>query len=87
MPVGPYVRRFAENDFVAEKSEQYMIAFHWLDYLIEKRGKAISHYLNAGRETRILGYRVDGFEAPTADAPMGTIYEFHGESNIFVWSQ
>ena len=76
MPVGPYIRRKADTHFVAEKNEKYMIAFHWLDWLIHSESRRIDHYWNAGKETRILGYPVDGYEA-WADGK-GCIYQFHG---------
>lgn len=77
MPVGPFIRRHADNDFKAEKSEKYAIAFHWLDYLIQKNKIKIDHYINSGKETRILGYPVDGFQA--SETCKGVIYQFHGE--------
>ncbi len=81
MPVGPYIRRHADNCFIAERSEKFTVSYNWLNYLIESEDRKISHYLNAGVETRILGYPVDGFEKSTDDTSKGTIYQFHGKLN------
>ena len=73
MPVGAFIRRREETKFKAEKYEFYMMAFHWLDYVSETQNCKIDHYLNSGKETRVLGFQVDGF-----DSVSQTIYQFHG---------
>ena len=73
MPVGPFIRRLKENEFKAEKSEYYTMSYHWLNYTAKTQNLKIDHYLNSGKETRILGFPVNGF-----DSTSQTIYQYHG---------
>ena len=73
LPVGPFIRRRDISSFKAEKSERNMIAFYWLDFLARTYNIKIDHYLNSGKETRILGFTVDGFNSVNH-----TIYQFQG---------
>lgn len=56
MPVGPFVRRKAENDFRPEVRDTYMSAYYWMDWLIRTKGVNIRHKLNHGNEVKIGKY-------------------------------
>jgi len=73
MPVGPFVRRLADNDFRPEIRDRYMAAYHWMDWLNHTGQASISHKLNNGEEKRVGKYPVDGWDANT-----NTVYQFHG---------
>ena len=45
------------SNFKAVKSEYY-ISFYWLDFLAKTKNIKIDHYLNSGKETKILGSKV-----------------------------
>ena len=79
MPTGPMTRRKAENNFRREKSEKYLLAIKWLDYIQEKEGIYIQHCLNSPNEKRIPPYRVDGY-CSNLNKPncKPTVYEFNG---------
>ena len=61
IPTGPYIRRYEEKDYIPEKRDRYMMAFHWLDYKAQTEGVDIAHWLNSGAEVRIGGMLLDGF--------------------------
>ena len=71
MPVGPLVRRLANNDFRPKLCDKYMSAYYWLDWLAHCHSIDIQHQLNTKREVRVGKYPVDGF-LPT------TIFQIHG---------
>ncbi|KAK3097803.1 hypothetical protein FSP39_013348 [Pinctada imbricata] len=73
MPTGPFVRRCLEEQFKPNKTEKYMLAYHWLNWLNHSSGLNIVHKLNQGQEKRVGKYPVDGF-----DEDSNTIYQFHG---------
>ena len=50
-----------------------MLAYHWLDWLIETQSLNIKHKLNSGKERKIGPYPVDGFDEETK-----TCYQLHG---------
>lgn len=66
MPVGPFIRRRAENGFRPELRYRYMTAYHWMDWVNHTGQAAISHRLNYGVGKRVGKYPVD------------TIYQLQG---------
>ena len=78
MPVGPFVRRLAENDFRPELRDKYMSAYYWMDWEAHNRGLSIQHRLNTGREFRVGKYPVDGYVPPAQPGDQATILQFHG---------
>ena len=78
MPIGPFVRRLAENDFRPEVRDKYMAAYYWMDWLIHTLGINIQHKLNTGREVRIGKYLVDGYVPPLHLGEKATAFQFHG---------
>ena len=77
MPIGPFVRRLAENDFRPEVRDKYMAACYWMDWLIHTLGINIQHKLNTGREVRIGEYLVDGYVPPLHSGEKATAFQFH----------
>ncbi|KAJ8310174.1 hypothetical protein KUTeg_012039 [Tegillarca granosa] len=76
MPTGPFIRRTAP-DFKPEVRDNYMAAYHWMDFLMHTSDVCINHQLNSGKEVRIGPYPVDGFQVNgTGEKP--TVYQFHG---------
>ena len=64
IPVGPYILRYADNNFVAQKRERFMSAYFWMDFLVQQAGGELDdlqHYLNSGKEVYVAGLPVDGF--------------------------
>ena len=78
MPVGPFVRRLAHNDFRPELRDRYMSAYYWMDWLAHSYGLEIQHQLNTGREVRVGKYPVDGFMPTTSPRQKATVLQFHG---------
>ena len=74
MPTGVMTRRRSETGFKRETSERYLLAFRWMDYIMEKEGIFIQHALNSAKERRIPPYHIDGYSA----TPKPTVYEFNG---------
>ncbi|KAK3104447.1 hypothetical protein FSP39_002238 [Pinctada imbricata] len=62
MPTGPFVRRCLEEQFKPNKTEKYMLAYHWLNWLNHSSGLNIVHKLNQSQEKRVGKYPVDGFD-------------------------
>lgn len=73
MPTGSYIHRTAENHFVPERRDKYLISFVWLDWLSRERGISLTHAQNSGREVTVLGRKVDGYHHETR-----TVFQFHG---------
>lgn len=73
MPTGTYVRRLKENEFRPEARDQFVSAYHWMDWLSQTTKHRIKHKLNYGREKRVGSYPVDGFCSSTS-----TIFQLHG---------
>jgi hypothetical protein len=73
MPVGHFVRRFAQNKFQGECNLKYSAMYHWMDWLNKSKGLNIQHFKNVGREKRIGPYLVDGFDSQT-----NTVFQFQG---------
>ncbi len=78
MPVGPFVRRLADNDFRPELRDKYMSAYYWMDWLAQTHGVTIQHQLNTGREVKVGKYPVDGFVPATQPEEKGTVFQFQG---------
>ena len=78
MPVGPFVRRLANNDFRPELRDKYMSAYYWLDWLAHCHSIDIQQQLNTGREVRVGKYPVDGFLPTNVPGQKATIFQFHG---------
>lgn len=70
---GPYVLRHEDDGYYPHKREQYMIAYHYLDWISHSQNVSIDHKMNTGKEHRVGGYLLDGFNAATQ-----TCWEFHG---------
>ena len=70
---GLFVRRCLENDFKPEKTEKYLLAYDWLDWISCCLGRTIQHKLNSGKEKKIGPYPVDDYDPQTL-----TVYQFHG---------
>jgi hypothetical protein len=76
MPVEPFIRRRSDTIFIPECRDQYMMAYHWMNYLNISGRAEIQHNLNHGSEKRVGKYLVDGGDS-------NTIYQyqwcyFHG---------
>ena len=78
MPVGPFLRRLANNDFRPELRDKYMSAYYWMDWLSRVEGVSIQHKLNTGREVNIGKYPVDGFAPAKTAEEKPTVFQFHG---------
>ena len=78
MPVGPFIRRLAVNDFRPEVRDKYMAAYYWMDWIANLHGIQIEHRLNTGREVRIGPYPVDGYAKATQPGSKPTVFQFHG---------
>ena len=78
MPVGPFVRRLASNDFRPELRDKYMSAYYWMDWLAHSQEITIQHRLNTGREVTIGKYPVDGFVPATDPKVKATVFQFQG---------
>ncbi|MES9994350.1 MAG: hypothetical protein ABW098_20565, partial [Candidatus Thiodiazotropha sp.] len=78
MPVGPFIRRLADNDFRPEVRDKYMAAYYWMDWMANLHGIQIEHRLNTGREVRIGPYPVDGYSKATHPDGKATVFQFHG---------
>ena len=78
MPVGPFIRRLADNDFRPEVRDKYMAAYYWMNWLIHTLGINIQHKLNTGWEVRIGEYLVDGYIPPLHPGEKAIALEFHG---------
>ncbi|XP_053391895.1 uncharacterized protein LOC128554634 [Mercenaria mercenaria] len=78
MPVGPFVRRRAVNEFRPEVRDKYMSAYYWMNWLIHTQGSNIMHKLNHGQEVRIGKYPVDGYSPPQRPDDKPIVYQFHG---------
>ena len=78
MPVGPFVRRLAHNDFRPELRDKYMAAYYWMEWLANTQNIVIQHKLNTGREVKIGKYPVDGFQPAIYSEHKGTVFQFHG---------
>ena len=78
MPVGPYVRRLASNDFRPELRDKYMSAYYWMDWLAHSQEITIQHRLNTGREVTIGKYPVDEFVPATDPKDKGIVFQFQG---------
>ena len=78
MPVGPFVRRLADNNFRPEIRDRYMAAYYWMDWLVHNNHISIQHKLNYRREVRIGKYQVDGYAPATSPGEKATVFQFHG---------
>ena len=78
MPVGPFVRRLADNEFRPELRDKYMSAYYWMDWLAYVHGVDIQHKLNTGREVKVGKYPVDGFVPASKLGEKATVFQFHG---------
>ena len=78
MPVGPFVRRLASNDFRPELRDKYMSAYYWMDWLAHSQEINIQHRLNTGREVTIGKYPVDGFVPATDRKDKAIVFQFQG---------
>ena len=61
-----------------------MIAYHYLDWVAQSENIKIDHKLNSGKEHRVCGYYLDGF-----NAGMQTAWEFlgcwfHGHEHVWM---
>ncbi len=75
MPVGPFVRRLADNDFRPELRDRFMSAYYWMDWISHRDEIEIRHKLNSRSEVRVGPYPVDGF-SDSSGKP--TCYQFQG---------
>jgi len=73
MPVGPFIRRRSDKNFITECRDQYIMAYHWMNYLNISGQAKIQHKLNHGSEKRVGKYLVDGWDPNT-----NTIYQYQG---------
>ena len=71
MPVGPFIRRKREDNFIPHKRDKYLNMYYWMDYLSHKNKIKIMHKLNANKEFRIGPYLVDGIYKTD-------VYEYNG---------
>lgn len=78
MPVGPFIRRLATNEFKPDIRDRNMAAFPWMNWLIKTKGIQILHQQNHGSEISICKYPVDGCHKPINDGNKPKIYQFHG---------
>lgn len=81
MPTGPFIRRTAP-DFKLEVRDNYMAAYHWMDFLMHTSDVCINHQLNSGKEVRIGPYPVDGFQV-NGPGEKPTVYQFHVSITVF----
>ena len=78
MPVRPFVRRLAGNDFRPELRDKCMSAYYGMNWLAHTHGIPIQHRLNTGREVTTGKYSVDGFIPATNPEGKGTVFQLHG---------
>ncbi|MCG8047362.1 MAG: hypothetical protein N0E48_17320, partial [Candidatus Thiodiazotropha endolucinida] len=78
MPVGPFVRRLANNDFSPELRDKYMSAYYWMDWLAHTHNISIQHRLNTRQEVKVGKYPVDGYVMPIQPGDQATVFQFHG---------
>ena len=78
LPVGPFVRRLAENDFRPQLRDKYMSAYYWMEWIQHQYGISIQHKLNCGREVVVGKYPVDGYVPGVSEGDKPTVYQFHG---------
>jgi hypothetical protein len=71
MPIGPFIRRKKISNFHPEKRDSYLDMFYWMDFISQKEGIEIRHFLNSNREFRICSYLVDGISKRE-------VFEFYG---------
>ena len=78
MPVGPFVRRLANDSFRPEIRDKYMAAYYWMNWLIHIQGMDIRHKLNSGKEVRIGKYPVDGYVLASKPGEKPIVLQFQG---------
>ena len=79
MPVGPFIRRLADNEFRPELGDKYMSAYYWMDWLIHHQRLNIQNKLNTGREVRVGKYPVDGYVPASNPGEKPIVLQCHDE--------
>ena len=72
-PVGGFIRRKADRNFLPEKNDKYTLMYRWMDWVAKTEGNQILHKLNNRKEKRHGKYLADGW-----DPKNNRIYQFDG---------
>ena len=64
-PVGGFIRRKADRNFLPEKNDKYTLMYRWMDWVAKTERNQILHKLNNNKEKRYGKYLADGWDAKT----------------------